>query len=153
MRSAFRAPEVVAIVVLLSACGDSAFGPLADLDPETVSFVDQMNAHRESVGCAPLTWNQDVAVVALGHSQDMVDRGFFGHENPDGQSPFDRLRASGVGFSRAAENIAYGYPTGAAVLAGWLDSPGHRGNIEDCALTQHGVGRVGTYWTHLFITP
>jgi len=146
---------VLAAALLASACGDSVFGPDPQrrLDPEIVSFVDQMNAHRVSVGCAPLEWNQDVADVAQGHSQDMVDRDFFSHDNPDGASPFDRLRSAGIDFSRAAENIAYGYPTAAGVLAAWLDSPGHRANIENCALTDHGVGLVGTHWTHLFITP
>jgi uncharacterized protein YkwD len=152
-----RAPAVAAIALLFGACGDSVFGPLAELDSEldseVVSFVEQMNAHRESVGCVPLTWNRDVAEVATAHSQDMIDRGFFSHENPDGDSPFDRLRNADIGFSRGAENIAYGYPTGTAVLEAWLNSPGHRGNIENCALTEHGVGRVGTHWTHLFITP
>jgi len=115
--------------------------------------VQQMNAHRASVGCAPLVWNEAVAAVALGHSQDMVSRSFFSHQNPDGASPFDRLRAAGIDYSRAAENIAYGYPTGTAVLTAWLNSPGHKANIESCALTEHGVGLVGTHWTHLFITP
>jgi uncharacterized protein YkwD len=126
---------------------------MPQLDPEVESFVDQMNAHRTSVGCGPLTWNFEVAAVALGHSRDMIERGFFAHENPDGASPFDRMRAAGIDFSRAAENIAYGYPTGSAVLTAWLDSPGHRSNIENCALTEHGVGLEGTHWTHLFITP
>lgn len=148
---------VAAVALLLSACGDSVFGPLTErdpvLDPEVGSFVEQMNAHRESVGCTPLVWNREVAAVATAHSQDMVDRAFFSHENPDGDSPFDRLRNAGIGFSRGAENIAYGYPTGTAVLDAWLNSSGHRGNIENCALTQHGVGLVGTHWTHLFITP
>ena len=142
-----------ATVALVGACGDSSLAPLLDLDPEVVSFVEQMNAHRVSVGCAPLEWNDRVALVALGHSQDMVDRSFFSHQNPDGQSPFDRLTAAGIDYSRAAENIAYGYPTGTAVLTAWLNSSGHKANIENCALTEHGVGLVGTHWTHLFRTP
>lgn len=141
------------MAVLLGACGDSSLAPLLGVDPEVLSFVEQMNAHRASVGCAPLEWNDAVAAVALGHSQDMVDRSFFSHQNPDGASPFDRLRAAGISYSRAAENIAYGYPTGTAVLTAWLNSPGHKANIENCALTEHGVGLVGTHWTHLFITP
>lgn len=144
---------MLAVALFAGACGESIFGPISDLDPKVVSFVEQMNAHRASVGCAPLAWNQGVADVAQGHSQDMVDRDFFSHENPDGASPFDRLRSAGIDFSRAAENIAYGYPTAEDVLAAWLDSAGHRANIDNCELTEHGVGLVGTHWTHLFITP
>jgi uncharacterized protein YkwD len=140
-------------LLLLVGCGDSFLEPVIALEPEVEAFVDQMNAHRATVGCAALTWNPSVADVALGHSRDMIERNFFAHTNPDGASPFDRMSAAGISFSRAAENIAYGYPTATAVLTAWLNSPGHRSNIENCALTEHGVGLAGTHWTHLFITP
>jgi uncharacterized protein YkwD len=83
----------------------------------------------------------------------MVARDFFSHTNPDGDSPWDRLSAAGISFSRAAENIAWGYTSAEAVLSGWLGSPGHRANIENCALTHHGVGLADWHWTHLFVTP
>ena len=116
-------------------------------------FAELVNAHRASVGCSALVWNGSVADVARAHSDDMVERDFFSHTNPDGLSPFDRLSAAGIAFTAAAENIAYGYPTAQAVLQGWLDSPGHRANIENCALTEHGVGVTRAHWTHLFIRP
>lgn len=140
-----------ALLVLIAsvACGeDDLFGPT---DPVVEELVHLVNAHRVSVGCEPLMWHFAVAEVARAHSQDMVDRDFFAHTNPDGESPFDRLTAAGIAYSRAAENIAFGYSTAEAVLEGWLDSPGHRANIERCSLTHHGVGIVGTHWTHLFV--
>ena len=139
----------------LVACDSSPFDVelLAELDAEVVAFIDMMNDHRVGLGCPALTWNAQVAAVAQAHSQDMVDRGFFSHTNPDGASPFDRLGYAGISFSGAAENIAWGYPTGQAVLQGWLNSPGHRNNIENCNLTEHGVGLVGSHWTHVFLRP
>jgi uncharacterized protein YkwD len=147
-------PRIVAMAGALaaSACGDAA-GPGPSTDPVVADLVDQVNAHRGSVGCAELLWNPDVADVAQAHSEDMVARNFFSHTNPDGLSPFDRLAEAGISYSGAAENIAYGYPTAEAVLAAWLGSPGHRANIENCSLTEHGVGLEGTHWTHLFIRP
>jgi len=142
---------VLVALVLVAGCGDDdVLGPS---DPELEIFVELVNDHRVSVGCEPLVWRPDVAEVARAHSQDMVERDFFAHTNPDGASPFDRLRLAGIDYSRAAENIAYGYRTAENVLDGWLGSPGHRANIERCALTQHGIGLVGTHWTHLFVTP
>jgi uncharacterized protein YkwD len=133
------------------ACGDGPLGP--EDDPAVEAFVELVNDHRASVGCPRLEWRPDVAEVAHAHSLDMVERGFFAHTNPDGASPFDRLQAAGIEYSSAAENIAWGYATAEAVLAGWLGSPGHRANIERCALTQHGIGLVDTRWTHVFVTP
>ena len=53
------------------------------------------------------------------------------------------------------ENVAVGYPTAEAVMAGWMNSPGHRANILNCAARAMGVG-VATgadgrlYWTQVF---
>lgn len=145
-----RSAMLVWVAVGLAGC-DDALGP--DFDPNVEQFVSLMNDHRASVGCGPLEWNSSVAEVAQGHSRDMVQRDFFDHDNPDGASPFDRLRAAGISYSRAAENIAWGYSSAEAVLDGWINSPGHRANLENCSLTQHGVGLLETRWTHLFITP
>jgi len=138
--------------LLVVACAsDQALDPASDTRIE--SFVDLMNAHRTSVGCPTLAWNPDVAAVAQAHSEDMIARDFFNHTNPDGESPFDRLHAAGITYTAAAENIAAGYPTAEAVLQAWLGSAGHRANIENCSLTEHGVGLLDTHWTHLFIRP
>jgi uncharacterized protein YkwD len=134
------------------ACGDSSpAGP--EISAAVEEFVSLVNAHRVTVGCAPLEWDRGVADVAEAHSQDMVARDFFSHTNPDGDSPWDRLGEAGISFRLAAENIAWGYTSAEAVLSGWLGSPGHRANIENCALTQHGVGLADWHWTHLFVTP
>jgi uncharacterized protein YkwD len=152
--------RLLAIVVLggagVAACAsDATVGPDPDIgvSPSISSFAQLMNDHRMSMGCPALEWNEEVAAVAQAHSEDMVARDFFSHTNPDGDSPFDRLQAAGIGYSAAAENIAYGYHTPEAVLDAWLGSPGHRANIENCSLTEHGVGLDGTLWTHLFIRP
>jgi uncharacterized protein YkwD len=141
------------LLAVLACAGDSPTGPGPGSDPEVERFVSLVNAHRAEVGCPALKWNGAVAGVAQAHSEDMVARGFFAHTNPDGKSPFDRLSDAGVAYSSAAENIAWGYPTAEAVLSGWLGSPGHKANIENCALTEHGVGLRDTHWTHVFIRP
>lgn len=142
---------VMLLTSVLAACDAAVLGP--EFDTEVDAFVRLMNDHRTTVGCEPLTWIGEVAEVAQAHSVDMVERDFFDHTNPDGLSPFDRMEVAGVQFSRGAENIAWGYGTADAVMQGWLDSPGHRSNIENCALTEHGVGLYQTRWTHLFRTP
>lgn len=141
---------------LALACGaDAPTGPpppIAEDDVPAVvaEFVAAVNTHRVGRGCGPLAWHASVAGVAQAHSADMVARGFFDHENPDGRDPFERLDAAGVAWTLAGENIAAGYATAPAVLQGWLASPGHRANIENCLYTHHGVGLAGTVWTHVF---
>lgn len=144
-------------LVLGAACGGEAVGPAAagagTDGPQVAAFVEQMNAHRQSRSCGVLAWHEGVAEVAEAHSADMVERAFFSHTNPDGADPFDRLGAAGIGWSGSAgENIAYGTSNATTVLGLWLDSPGHRANIENCGYTHHGVGLAAGYWTHLFVT-
>ena len=112
-----------------------------------------VNAERATAGCAPVTADEGLAAVARAHSADMRDRDYFSHDDPDGRDPFDRADAAGVGYARA-ENIAYGQPDAAAVMADWMESPGHRRNILDCGLGRLGVGVAqgsgGPWWTQLF---
>ncbi len=107
---------------------------------------------QEEYCCATLAWHGDAAAVAHAHSTDMRDRDYFSHTNPDGESPFDRLRNAGADWSGAAgENIAWGTSSGQTAFDMWINSSGHRANIENCSFTHHGVGLVDTRWTHLFI--
>lgn len=150
-RTACGAVVVPVVSLALVACGDGVTVPEV-VEPQVEAFAELVNEHRLDVGCGPLLWHTGVAEVAQAHSVDMVARDFFAHTNPDGASPFDRLTDAGIEYSLGAENIAYGYPDAVSALQGWLDSPGHRANIENCALEEHGVGLEGTHWTHLFIT-
>lgn len=52
----------------------------------------------------PLAPHPILLEAARAHSKDMLDRGFFDHINPDGQSPSDRARARGYTGS-VSENI------------------------------------------------
>ncbi len=162
-----RCAALTILALMLLACGKggAATAPFVashtraptptggPIDREVASFVKLMNAHRISLGLSPLIWDSRAAAVAQAHSREMFERHYFSHTSPDGRSTWDRLDARGVTYSRAGENIAWGQETGSAVLRAWLDSPGHRANIERGSYTHHGVGRVGTYWTHVFIRP
>lgn len=116
-------------------------------------MVALVNAHRRSVGCAPLVWMQTVANAAQGHADDMARRDYFSHTSPEGHGPVDRLRAHGVSYRSMGENIAQHPGTPRDVMNGWLASPGHRQNLERCSYTHHGIGLREGYWAHLFVTP
>jgi hypothetical protein len=110
-----------------------------------------LNTTRRNAGCGGLAWDAAVATVASRHSEDMVNRQFFGHTNPDGGDPFDRLHAAHIQFAAAAENLALGPRTAQDALEQWMASPAHRANMLDCTFTHHGVARTGTRWVHIFI--
>ena len=115
--------------------------------------VRLVNAERAKYGLSPLTANWELSRVARYKSQDMVDNRYFSHNSPTYGSPSQMIRAFGLSFRTAGENIAYGYATPAAVVSGWMNSSGHRANILSGSYTQIGVGYVaqGNYWTQMFI--
>jgi len=120
--------------------------------------VDRTNAERARHGLRALSVDARLAAAAQAHSADMVQRGFFAHESPDGRQVWDRAVAAGYVYRKVAENIAAGQRSAEEVVRGWMESPGHRANILDGDLTQIGVGRAdggsyGVYWTQVFGTP
>jgi uncharacterized protein YkwD len=114
---------------------------------EVRDLVARINRHRRSLGCGALRWDDRLTAVALRHSRDMARRGFFSHTNPDGRDPFDRMRRAGIRFQAAAENLASGQRTGAETFEGWMESRGHRRNLEECAFTRIGIGLHRGRWT------
>lgn len=154
-------PDTKTVVITTQAAEEST--PSVDTSsPEAQDFEKQVlalvNTERQNAGLSALSWNDDAAKVARAHSKDMSDRGFFDHTNPDGLSPFDRMKNAGISYRRAAENIAAGQSTPEAVMNGWMNSEGHRSNILNPDLKEIGVGyykgETGYrhYWTQVFIT-
>ena len=105
--------------------------------------VRLVNAERAKHGLAALTEDWE-----LSH-----DNRYFAHNSPTYGTPFQMIRAFGLSYRAAGENIAMGYAAPAAVVAGWMNSEGHRANILSSAYTKIGVGYVadGHYWTQQFI--
>ena len=112
-----------------------------------------VNAERAKYGLAALEEDWELSRVARYKSQDMHDERYFSHTSPTYGTPFEMIRAFGLSYRAAGENIAVGYATPAAVVAGWMASEGHRANILSSSYTKIGVGYVadGSYWTQQFI--
>lgn len=131
---------------------DQPSGSTSVLDYEQ-QVVTLVNAERAKYGLAALTLDETLCGCARVKSQDMHDQGYFSHTSPTYGSPFDMMRAFGVSYRTAGENIAMGYATPAAVVEAWMNSAGHRANILSANYTTLGVGYVadGGYWTQWFI--
>lgn len=106
----------------------------------------------------PVTMEPNLRCAARYHSMWMRDTDTFAHESPGGDlgdDPWQRIDATDYAGTATGENIAAGYSTAAAVVAGWVDSDGHCANLMNPDATQTGVGYVagGTYahwWTQNF---
>ncbi len=125
-------------------------GGVTAFESEVVRLVNEI---RVQYGLKPLTENWELSRVARYKSQDMADNGYFSHTSPTYGSPFQMMKAFGLSYRAAGENIAYGQRSPQAVVNAWMNSSGHRANILNASYTQIGVGYVadGRYWTQMFI--
>ncbi|GHJ26202.1 CAP domain-containing protein [Streptomyces hygroscopicus] len=116
--------------------------------------VDLVNSERAKAGCRPLTVNEKLAEAAQKHSEDMAAHGKMSHTGSDGSSPGDRIERAGYSWRAYGENVAYGYDSPKSVMAGWMNSSGHKANILNCDFKEIGVGlaQPGNYWTQDFAT-
>jgi len=120
-------------------------------------LFDLVNEERAQRGLDALVWDVRLVPVARAHSQEMLTLKYFSHESPVSGSPFDRLKAAGIAYARAGENLAYAQSVSVAHRA-LMDSPGHRENILRPEFTRIGIGVInagayGRMFTQLFLTP
>lgn len=121
--------------------------------PRSADILRYVNEHRRAKGLAPLQANSFISSVALQHSRDMLSgKTPFGHDGFHDR--IDRIRKRLGPIRVAAENVASGPMSAREVVDGWLNSPGHRKNIEgNFKLTGIGLARRGDgmiYFTQIF---
>ncbi|WP_248724435.1 CAP domain-containing protein [Seonamhaeicola sp. ML3] len=123
---------------------------------ETLTFVEEIfqlvNAHRKSIGKQELAFNVLANSLAVEHTLYMIDENDISHDDFNQRS--DRLFAE-ENATKTGENVAFGQRTAQAVMDAWLNSPGHRRNIEG-DFTHIGIAAIknssGTYYfTQLFL--
>ncbi|WP_330240912.1 CAP domain-containing protein [Streptomyces sp. NBC_00525] len=127
--------------------------PTATATSARAAILALVNEERGKVGCSPVTASSSLASLAQRFSDDMAARGFFGHTDPDGRTPWDRAAAAGIS-GLGGENIARGQTDAQAVMDAWMNSDGHRANILNCDYKTLGVGvhfgAGGPWWTQDF---
>ncbi|WP_438318833.1 CAP domain-containing protein [Sporosarcina sp. FA9] len=112
------------------------------------------NIERKNAGLSALQVDSKLMNSARQKSTDMATKNYFSHTSPTYGSPFDQMKANGVTYKSAAENIAAGQVSAEEVVKAWMESPGHRQNILTADFTHIGIGfdQNGNYWTQQFIS-
>lgn len=100
-----------------------------------------VNEERTKRSLNALIFNDKLTEVARLHSTDMFWRGYFAHNNPDGQTPFDRMDKFGIRYGFAGENLALA-PDVEIAHNGLMNSPGHRANILSVDFKKIGIGCI-----------
>ncbi|WP_448562972.1 CAP domain-containing protein [Trichothermofontia sp.] len=109
----------------------------------STAFIQQVialtNQERAKLGLRPLVPDSRLINAAEAHSEDMALNDYFSHISLNGAD--EDSRAAAFGFpGGVGENIGVGYVSPADVVAGWMDSPGHRANILNPNYQSIGIG-------------
>ncbi len=105
-------------------------------------LFDLIVADRKELGLGSLEPDLDLARVAIAHSRDMRDAGFFGHVSPS-HGGIEKRTAHLEGVVKVGEVIALASSPQRA-FGNLLASPAHASSLHDPAMTHMGVGKVET---------
>jgi uncharacterized protein YkwD len=116
------------------------------------SMLDDLNdARGQQQDCGgtiyppqpPLQWSNSLADIALQHSMDMAQNGYFSHTSLDGTSMGSRVfpywNGTMVGENIAASTVDR---SDSYIVNLWLDSAGHCALLMDSDFTHVGVGKA-----------
>ncbi len=144
---------VVALVVLMTY--HKAFTGSEDSLGFTATFISLINDHRESMGLNKLIHDEEMDVIVGVHSEQMAEGKIpFGHLGFSERCEGSRKVLGGGNW--CGENVAMGQKTPLQAFTSWINSPGHRENIENARATHTGFAYAkaedGTlYWIQNFI--
>jgi len=147
---------------LASGCANAGANP-NDISQKQAAHATLclLNRQRRAHGLKKLRDNSSLDLASQRHANDMARRNYFAHGDFVGRiRAAHYLRGANRGYT-LGENIAWGswdYATPAAIVDGWMHSPGHRANILNGRFHEIGLGvargapvggqsRGGTYVT------
>ena len=157
----FRALLPLAIVFTMVSCSSESEGNATDKQVVTTynynefesKLVTLINDYRQSQGLNTLELVNHISYKSEEHNYYMIDNNVFNHDYFQQRS--DNL-IHVLGAERVSENIAYNYQTAESAFAAWLNSPGHKANIEGdythfgiSVTTNPETGRK--YYTNMFM--
>lgn len=102
--------------------------------------VDLTNKERSDNREAALTTNKLLEQAATMKAEDMAKQGYFSHESPDGNTPWEWIKKTGYQFAYAGENLAINFFDSKDVVDAWMNSTSHRANMLDAHYTEIGIG-------------
>ena len=106
----------------------------------TENIISLTNESRLAYGLAALSENQQLKAAAQAKAEDMLAKGYFAHNTPDGKTPWDFIVSAGYTYLQAGENLAVNFLDAEDVEAAWMNSPGHKANILNKHFQEIGIG-------------
>jgi len=123
-----------------------------NIDPFEQAVFERLNESRASQNLDPVEWDEVLAYIARLHSRNMSRNDFFGHEDPTGRGPSDRIKEFNYDCNLSYAEIIYtinGFESvynsniksiGEEAVDWWKNSPPHREAMWSTTVEVAGVG-------------
>jgi len=131
------------IIVFVNSFG-GIFG-ITKVEASTIStanIISLTNQERTASGLNSLNENSQLDAAALAKANNMFEQQYWDHFGPNGETPWQFIRAEGYNYVYAGENLAKGFQTAEGVHEAWMASPTHAANIMSGNYKDIGVAVV-----------
>jgi len=161
MKNSFSKVLYPILYTIIFAVSFSCSNDSLDIEQEESQIVNNsvesqilklVNTHRSDIGKQPLKINTFANDLAKEHTLYMINKNTISHDNFNRRSQklITNEKANSVG-----ENVAAGQSSAQTVMNAWLNSSGHRKNIEG-NFTHIGISAIKNtsgiyYYTQLFL--
>lgn len=166
MKKITRTMLFIAILVAMNACSADAAEASLDTTSPTETLVANytyndteietmrlINEYRVSIGLNALEGVNHISFKCEEHNKYMIENNVVNHNDFAARSS---NMTSVLGAKKVGENVAYNYKTPEAAVRAWLESPGHKENIEGdfthfglSVTTDPATGKK--YYTNIFV--
>ena len=104
------------------------------------TLLQVTNSSRQQYGRSTLRLNNELNAAAQAKASDMSAKNYWSHKTPEGDDPWVFIDNAGYTYSKAGENLAYGFKDSSTTVNGWMKSPSHRDNLLDSQFLDVGFG-------------
>ena len=155
----------IAIIIAMNSCSADTAEATESSTPKPTLITDYtyndseletmqlINDYRATIGLNALQRINHISYQCQEHNNYMIANNLVNHNDFTARSA-NIMQV--LGATKVGENVAYNYKTSEAVLKAWLESPGHKENIEGnfthfgiAVTTDAATGKK--YYTNIFI--
>lgn len=115
-------------------------GYAAYINPQEV--IDLTNNQRIAKGLPKLKLDPLLVTAAQSKAADMIARGYWAHNTPDGKEPWYFISSAGYKYLHAGENLARDFSSAPSTVDAWMKSDSHRANLLNSNYTDIGVAVI-----------
>lgn len=148
---------ILAAIILVCALIVPQAGAKSSADYYENAVLFWTNVERSRNGLSELKTCTALQNAAGARASEIVSS--FSHTRPNGTSWSTAIKAQGISYGKAGENIAAGNAAPYETVSQWMNSDGHRANILNSSYSHLGVGyknasgsKYTHYWTQEFVS-